>query len=54
MGRHDFAVATYAEHPELRNVLVQVNSEPWPEFMHHHADTGVYVEPNVWMVHELR
>jgi GNAT superfamily N-acetyltransferase len=35
MDRDDFAVVTYAKHPELRDAMDQVSSEPWPEFMFH-------------------
>jgi hypothetical protein len=37
VDRSDFAIVTYAEHPDLRSVMDQVVSEPWPEFMLHDA-----------------
>jgi GNAT superfamily N-acetyltransferase len=37
VDRNDFAIVTYADHPDLRNVMDQVESEPWPEFMFHDA-----------------
>jgi hypothetical protein len=37
MERDDFTVVTYAEHPDLRDAMGQVGSEPWPEFMFHDA-----------------
>ncbi|MHB8106213.1 MAG: hypothetical protein ACYDH4_02100 [Candidatus Cryosericum sp.] len=37
MEKDDFKVVTYAERPDLRDVMGQVGSEPWPEFMLHDA-----------------
>lgn len=35
METGDFSVVTYAEHPDLRDAMNEVGSEPWPEFMFH-------------------
>ena len=35
MDRDEFTVVICAEHPELRDAMNQVGSEPWPEFMFH-------------------
>jgi len=56
-----FTIYTHRQRPELE-VQIDTFGKVWPEFIFHGealepitidraADVGIYMEPNVWMVH---
>jgi hypothetical protein len=56
MSAPHFRILAPGDHPDYRDLPNDIAAASWYEFMLDDPitkDAGVYVEPNVWMVHLL-